>query len=184
MRGAHLGAAERRLEGVRKLLAEAPRAWRCNSAFGSGTAPSFPPFGREMRLRLRSPTRASSRRCCAPRVTTLANLWAAKRLDIVNGGIFDLVEKRPKVRTRELTRNVSKARALLTAASFLFTPRGEPWPLEAIKADREGDGSQARNKKNTIGGDWASSAATTLQSAPPPSLAVPRPRAISVCAEA
>jgi hypothetical protein len=47
----------------------------------------------------------------APRVTTLANLWAAKRLDIVNGGIFDLVEKRPKVRTRELTRNVSKARA-------------------------------------------------------------------------
>src|SRR5436305_4167678 len=40
----------------------------------------------------------------APRLTTLANLWAAKRLDIINGGIFDLVEKRPKGRTREFMR--------------------------------------------------------------------------------
>ena len=84
----------------------------------------------------------------APKVTTLANLWAAKRIDIVNGGIFDLVDKRPKGRTREFTRGIGKARALLTAASFLFVPRGGPWPLESIGADRESDGSQAQNKKN------------------------------------
>ena len=48
----------------------------------------------------------------APKLTTLANLWAAKRLDIVNGGIFDLVAARPKGRTRELRRNIDKFAAL------------------------------------------------------------------------
>lgn len=82
------------------------------------------------------------------KVTTLANLWAAKRLDIINGGIFDLVEARPAGRTKELTRGLSRWRALTTAASFLFTLRGGPWPLEAVKADKESDGSQAENKRN------------------------------------
>jgi cyclopropane-fatty-acyl-phospholipid synthase len=84
----------------------------------------------------------------SPRLATLANLWAAKRLDIVNGGIFDLVEKRPKGRTREFTRAFSKWRAARTAAGFLFTSRGGPWPLEAIDADRPSGGSEALNKKN------------------------------------
>ncbi len=144
-----MGAAERRLEGVRKLLAEAHARMALQFGFrlwdGSLVPADWPRDALALAIADEGVIAALLR---APRVTTLANLWAAKRLDIVNGGIFDLVEKRPKVRTRELTRNVSKARALLTAASFLFTPRGEPWPLEAIKADREGDGSQARNKKN------------------------------------
>lgn len=84
----------------------------------------------------------------APRLPTLANLWAAKRLDILNGGIFDLVAKRPKARTRELRKGLDKFAALQTALAFLFVPRGGPWPLEGIGADRESDASQAENKKN------------------------------------
>jgi cyclopropane-fatty-acyl-phospholipid synthase len=84
----------------------------------------------------------------APRLPTLANLWAAKRLDIVNGDVFDLVARRPKARTRELRRGLDKIGALRTALAFLFVPRGGPWPLEAIGADRESDASQAENKKN------------------------------------
>ncbi len=38
----------------------------------------------------------------APKLTTLANLWAARRIDLVNGTLFDLVAGRPKGRTRDL----------------------------------------------------------------------------------
>lgn len=81
-------------------------------------------------------------------VETLGNLWAAKRIDIVNGTIFDIVERRPKVKTRDLRKNFNKILALKTGLDFLFVPRGEPWPLEAIAKDKTSDGSQVENKKN------------------------------------
>ena len=84
----------------------------------------------------------------SPKITTLANLWAAKRLDIVNGTIFDLTAKRPRGRTRELRQALSKLQALKTAYSFLFVPRGGPWPLETIGKDHESDGTAQENKKN------------------------------------
>ena len=84
----------------------------------------------------------------APRLPTLANLWAAKRLDIVNGDLFDLVAKRPKARTRDLRKGLNKLAALRTSRAFLFVPRGGPWPLEAIGQDRESGGAEAENKKN------------------------------------
>ena len=84
----------------------------------------------------------------APRLPTLANLWAAKRLDILNGGVFDLVAKRPKARTRQLRQSLDKLGALRTGLAFLFVPRGGPWPLEGVGVDRESDASQAENKKN------------------------------------
>jgi cyclopropane-fatty-acyl-phospholipid synthase len=84
----------------------------------------------------------------APKLTTLANLWAAKRIDLVNGTIFDLVKARPNVRTRELIKQVDKGLALKTAWNFLFTPRGGPWPLETIGKDKESDGSATENKQN------------------------------------
>jgi cyclopropane-fatty-acyl-phospholipid synthase len=84
----------------------------------------------------------------APKIITLANLWAAKRIDIVNGTLFDLVARRPKGRTREFTKSLSKFRLAKTALDFLFVPRGGPWPLEAIGQDRESAGSQAENEKN------------------------------------
>jgi cyclopropane-fatty-acyl-phospholipid synthase len=84
----------------------------------------------------------------APKLTTLANLWASKRIDLVNGDIFDLVKARPNVRTRELIRQLDKGLALKAAWNFLFTPRGGPWPLEPIAKDKESDGSATSNKQN------------------------------------
>ncbi len=84
----------------------------------------------------------------APRFTTLANLWVAKRLDIVNGDLFDLVAKRPKGRTRDLRKGLNKLAALRTALAFLFVARGGPWPLERIGQDRESSGAEAENKRN------------------------------------
>jgi len=84
----------------------------------------------------------------APKITTLANLWAAKRIDIINGTLFDLVARRPKGRTRDLRKALLSLRALKTGLDFLFVSRGGPWPLETIGKDRESDGSAGENKKN------------------------------------
>jgi cyclopropane-fatty-acyl-phospholipid synthase len=83
-----------------------------------------------------------------PTIGTLANLWASARLDIRNGTIFDLVERRPKVRTRELRKNIDKGLVFAVVARFLLVPRGGPWPLEAIPEDRPSAGSAAENKQN------------------------------------
>lgn len=83
----------------------------------------------------------------APRADTLANLWVAGRIDILNGSIFDLVARRPGVRTAELRRQLDRSLALGTGLRFLFLPRGGPWPLDAVAAEKEG-GDARRNKEN------------------------------------
>ena len=83
-----------------------------------------------------------------PNLGTLANLWAAARLDIRNGTIFDLVARRPSVRMRDMRKMLKKSLLLRTASRFLFAPRGGPWPLENIGAHGPGSGGAAENKKN------------------------------------
>jgi cyclopropane-fatty-acyl-phospholipid synthase len=83
-----------------------------------------------------------------PNAETLSNLWASARLDIANGTIFDLVAKKPKVRTRDFRRSLNRTLALKTAAKFLFVDRGGPWPLENISDEQPSSGDAAENKKN------------------------------------
>ncbi|WP_188913084.1 SAM-dependent methyltransferase [Aureimonas endophytica] len=83
----------------------------------------------------------------APKAETLANLWVAGRIDILNGSIFDLVARRPSVRTAEVRRSLDRRLALATGLKFLFLPRGSDWPLEAVAAEKEG-GDARRNKEN------------------------------------
>jgi cyclopropane-fatty-acyl-phospholipid synthase len=83
-----------------------------------------------------------------PNLRTFANLWASARLDIRNGTIFDLVARRPSVRTRDIRKVLKKSLLLRTAAHFLFASRGGPWPLEEIGENRKSTGSAAENKKN------------------------------------
>ena len=83
-----------------------------------------------------------------PKPETLANLWAASRLDIRNGTIFDLVAKRPKVKTKLFLKSLDKLSALKLASKFLFVQRGGPWPLETVGAEKQSDGSAGENKKN------------------------------------
>ena len=84
----------------------------------------------------------------APNLTSLANLWAAGRIDLKNGTLFDFVAARPKGRTRELRKSVASLSTLRALASFLFVPRGGPWPLEQIGRDRDSGGSAAENTSN------------------------------------
>jgi len=83
-----------------------------------------------------------------PNLETLANLWAAARLDLRNGTVFDLVARRPKARSREIRKQLDWKQLAALALKFLFVPRGGPWPLEAIPDDRPSDGSADKNKKN------------------------------------
>jgi len=82
-----------------------------------------------------------------PNLRTLANLWAAARLDLRNGTLFDLVAHRPAVRTRDMRKMLKKTLLLRAASRFLFARRGEPWPLEEIST-RRGSAGAAQNKKN------------------------------------
>src|SRR6202167_1367987 len=67
-----------------------------------------------------------------PSIDTFLNLWVTSRFDLRNGSFFDLVARRPKARTRTLTKALDKRLALATATQFLFVPRGGPWPLQAV----------------------------------------------------
>ena len=138
-----------RLEAARALAAHAHQALELQFGLrlwdGSLVPPQWPQDGLAVAIADEGALAAMIRK---PNAETLANLWAAKRLDIVNGTLFDLVERRPKVRTRELRKRLDKTLALKTAAKFLFVPRGGPWPLESVGKDRESDGSQAQNTKN------------------------------------
>jgi cyclopropane-fatty-acyl-phospholipid synthase len=82
-----------------------------------------------------------------PNIDTFLNLWVTARFDLRNGTLFDLAARRPKARTRVLVKALDKRLALTTLATFLFVPRGGPWPLASVyKA--AADGSEATNKKN------------------------------------
>ncbi len=83
-----------------------------------------------------------------PKPETMANLWASARVDIRNGTIFDLVGKRPKVRTKNFIKSLDKMHIAKLATKFLFVPRGGPWPLETVSSDKQSDGSAKENKKN------------------------------------
>ena len=83
-----------------------------------------------------------------PNMDTLGNLWVSGRIDLRNGSLFDLVARRPTVRTRELRKTLDKPLLIKTLAQFLFVPRGGPWPLEQIHGDKAGSGSETENKAN------------------------------------
>jgi cyclopropane-fatty-acyl-phospholipid synthase len=85
-----------------------------------------------------------------PNLDTLANLWAAARVDIHHGTIFDFVQRRPKARTRDILRGRTVDRRLAVTAllRFLLVPRGGPWPLENIPRDRPSSGDPEENKRN------------------------------------
>ena len=84
----------------------------------------------------------------SPNAETLLNLWVAKRIDLVNGDMFDLVARRPKVRTRQIRSALSKFQVFNTLRQFLFVDRGGPWPLSDQPDEKPSDGDAEENKKN------------------------------------
>jgi cyclopropane-fatty-acyl-phospholipid synthase len=83
-----------------------------------------------------------------PKLDTILNLWVTGRIDLQNGSLFDLVARRPKVRTKKLLRVLDKKSALEVAAKFLFVSRGGPWPLNQVRKNPVADGSESANREN------------------------------------
>lgn len=84
----------------------------------------------------------------SPNPETLLNLWVSKRIDLVNGDMFDLVARRPKVRTREIRSKLSKFQVFNTMRKFLFVSKGGPWPLSDQPDEKPSDGNAEENQKN------------------------------------
>ncbi len=76
------------------------------------------------------------------------NLWIAARIDIINGTVFDLIERRPKVRIKEIRKHIDWKQTIDLVRRFLFVPRGGPWPLEAIPKHTPATGDAAENREN------------------------------------
>lgn len=83
-----------------------------------------------------------------PKLDTVLNLWVTGRIDLRNGTLFDVVARRPKVRTKDFLRVSQKRLTLEVALQFLFVSRGGPWPLEEIRANPLADGSEHANRTN------------------------------------
>ena len=84
-----------------------------------------------------------------PNIDTLANLWTSSRVDVRNGSIFDLVARRPDVRSRAILKSLDKGLMTRAIARFLLIPRGGPFPLEGVRGDKTlADGSEYASRHN------------------------------------
>ncbi len=143
-------SAARRLESFKRLLAHIRELLSLDFGFvlwdGSTVPAALPLNALAIVFADEGVVAAMLRR---PNADRFLNLWVTTRIDIRNGGIFDFLGREPKLRTREIRRRLDKRLALATALKFLFVPRGEPWPLEAVRgrAARK-DGSEEANKEN------------------------------------
>ena len=124
-------------------------AWRLSSDFalwdGSRVPASYPPDKIAIAIADEGAIAGLVRR---PNLDTLLNLWISARIDIINGTIFDLIERRPKIRTKDIRKHINWKQVFDLARRFLFVPRGGPWPLEAIPKHKPATGDAAENKEN------------------------------------
>ena len=145
------GAAAKRLASLKKMLAHAHERLKLDFGFqlwdGSRVPENYPRDGLAIAIADEGVVGALMRR---PNLHTLVNLMAAGRLDIKNGTMFDMVDRRPKGRTKEFLslKTFDFGLALSMGLRFLFVPRGGPWPLENIKPDKPSSGDPEENKEN------------------------------------
>jgi cyclopropane-fatty-acyl-phospholipid synthase len=134
--GGIVGASER-LARFRRLLAHARERLALDLGFvlwdGSTVPEDLAPDALSVRFADEGVVAALARR---PKLDTLANLWVTSRIDIRNGTLFDLVARRPKVRTKALLRSLDKSLLFKTLVPFALRSRGGPWPLERVPDDR------------------------------------------------
>lgn len=144
-----MNATAKRLEAAKRFLAHVHERLALDFGFvvwdGSRVPAHYSRDGLAVSLADEGVIAALIRR---PNVETFFNLWVAARIDIVNGTIFDIVARRPQVRTREIPYRIDWLKALDLGRRFLFVPRGGPWPLEAISDDKPSSGTERENRQN------------------------------------
>lgn len=142
-------SANSRLKSFRKLLAHAREILELDIGFRLWDGSTVPDDLDQAAFAIRFADEgvvASLLR--SPNPETLLNLWVSSRIDLENGDMFDLVARRPKVRTREIRKQLSKFQVLNTARKFLFVDRGGPWPLSDQPDEKPSDGNAEANQKN------------------------------------
>jgi len=141
--------AERRLQRFRKLIEHARERIGLDVGFvlwdGSTVPATLAPDALAIRVADEGVVAALLRR---PSLETLANLWVARRIDQVNGTLFDLAGVRRTKRTRDFLRSLDKSLALRALLPFLFLPRGGPWPLEAQAEEAGNAAAREQNRQN------------------------------------
>ena len=142
-------SAETRLANFKQVLAHARERIGLDVGFvlwdGSTVPADLKPGAFAIRIADEGAVAALVRR---PRLETLAHLWVARRVEEVNGTLFDLAHVRRTKRTRDFLKSLDKGLILRTLLPFLFVSRGGPWPLEQQPRDRENKGDPGENKDN------------------------------------
>jgi cyclopropane-fatty-acyl-phospholipid synthase len=144
-----MSGAQRRLENFRQLLAHMRERLGLDIGFvlwDGSTVPAVMPHDALAITFADEGVVASLLR--RPKLETLAMLWAAKRIDVVNGTLFELAHLRKKKRTSEFRKSLDKGLALRAVLPFLFVSRGEPLPLQAQPVERPSSGDPTENKRN------------------------------------
>jgi cyclopropane-fatty-acyl-phospholipid synthase len=137
--------SNRRLDAARALLEHIHRT--LDLAFGfelwdGTTVPADLPSG-SLRIAITHeavPTRLLRR----PRISTLIDLHAAGLIDLRDGNLFDLAERRPKVRTRAIRKILDKGLVLRALLAFLFSSDTLPDVATMTGDDRDADTGSRR----------------------------------------
>ena len=140
-----------RTDALRALLAHVREAYGLDLGFvlwdGSTVPADLPAAALAVTLADEGVIAALVRR---PKIDTLVDLWATARIDLRNGSVLDLLERRPKVKSRDFRKRLNRWRALSTLAKFLFVPAGGPWPMrEGLHGSTApSSGRESENKEN------------------------------------
>ncbi|MBB4304991.1 cyclopropane-fatty-acyl-phospholipid synthase [Rhodobium orientis] len=115
-------AADRRLDAARRALEHLREAARLSLDFELWDGSTVPADAEPGSLRIAvSDPAVFSRLIRAPRIPTLIELYAAGLVDIKNGSFFDLAEKRPETRTRDIAKKINKGLLLKAALPFALS---------------------------------------------------------------
>lgn len=138
-----------RVAGLRALLAHVREAYGLDVGFvlwdGSTVPTDLAPGALAIVVADEGVVAALVRR---PKFDTMADLWVSGRVDLRGGTVLDLLSTRPRFRTREFRKRLDKWLVLRTLGRFLLLPRGEPWPLEAVRQRKLGTPGEAGNKED------------------------------------
>ena len=114
-------SAEKRLVSFKRLLSHLRERLELDLGFvlwdGSTIPAGLAPDALALQITDEGAVAALVRR---PKLDTAINLWVAGRIDLRNGSLFDVVARRPKVRTKDFVKVLEKKLAVGVAAKFLF----------------------------------------------------------------
>jgi cyclopropane-fatty-acyl-phospholipid synthase len=144
-----VSGSQQRLDTLKQLLEHVRERLGLNLGFmlwdGSTVPADLKPGAFAVKIADEGAVAALVRR---PSLHTLAHLWVARRVDHINGTLFDLAHVRRSKRTRDFLKSLDKTLALRALLPFLFVSRGGPWPLETQAQDQRNTGDPAENKRN------------------------------------